>query len=130
MYQIHNQSTDYRYNKHPENNRKIHSFTFKILNNGNCEIVIPVIIIDSGVFMPPTTLNVSFKTSATGILARNMTRPTATDIIGGHVTIFFKSSLKLILSETYTIPTVHKRILNTVTYTLAYSTPSEPYMPE
>ena len=99
-----------------------------MLNNGNCEIVIPVIIIDNGVFMPPTTLNVSFKTSATGILARNMTRPTATDIIGGHVTIFFSRSLKLIFSETYTIPTVHKRILNTVTYTLAYSTPSEPYI--
>ena len=82
-------------------------------------ISIPVMNIDNGVFMLPMRLSGCSITDGTGIRQRYIMRPITTDIITGVVSIVCNTSFALTFLLTIAYPTVHNKILNIVTYTLA-----------
>lgn len=82
-------------------------------------IIIPIIIIDIGVFNAPIKLNGILITLGIGILKKKMIIPTITAYKTGTFNIYFIDSLKLILFELISTPNVHNNTFKTVTKPLA-----------
>ena len=88
--------------------------------------MIPIISIDTGVFMSPISPIGSDNTAGREILAKYTTSPRATAIIQGHFAMVTTAFVNLVSPVTTTIPIVHTNILNIVRNAVAYRSPSCP----